>query len=111
MITLVRKPESDRTTGLLTLPDGPPIHTIELPWRDNQVSISCIPPGIYKFKRDHYGRHQWWSILDVPGRTHIEIHQGSKPSHSQGCILMSNHDLKRMLEWFGGIETYVLEII
>ena len=26
-------------------------------------------------------------LVDVPGRTGIRIHYGTKPSHSQGCIL------------------------
>jgi hypothetical protein len=94
----------------LTLPNGDELETIELLWNDNKVGESCIPAGIYKFKRDRAGRHQWWKILDVTGRTHIEIHEGSKPSHSEGCILMSKHDLVRMLDFFDGDETYILEI-
>ena len=110
MITLTRVYQNGRTAGRLTLPDGSEIQTIERPWLDNQVGISCIPEGVYKFKRDHFGKHQWWSILEVPGRTFIEIHPGSKPKHSEGCILMSQADCERMLEWFDGLETYVLEI-
>jgi len=109
MILQRLKSPNDRTNGVLTLPDGQEINTLERPWLDNKVGISCIPPGVYKFKRDHYGKHQWWSILDVPSRTFIEIHPGNKPSHSEGCILMSRADCERMLEWFDGDETYVLE--
>jgi hypothetical protein len=111
MITLKRTYYEDKTTGLLTLPDGSEIKTLERPWLDNQVIVSCIPEAIYKFKRDHYGKHQWFSVLDVPNRTFIEIHPGSKVSHSEGCILMSKKDCIHMLKWFGSNDEFVLEII
>jgi hypothetical protein len=105
------KSPSDRTNGILTLPDGGEIKTLERPWKDNEVGVSCIPAGFYKFMRDTHGRFQWFRVLDVPGRTHIEFHEGTKPSHSEGCILMSNADLKT-LKWWCGNESikYVLEI-
>ena len=111
MITLKRNYQQSKTTGILTLPSGAEVETLERPWLDNQVGVSCIPSGIYKFKRDHYGKHQWFSLLDVPGRTFIEIHPGNKVSHSEGCILMSKKDCVHMLKWFGGDEAFVLEII
>ena len=105
------KPLPDRTTGTLTLPDGQEFDTLERPWLDNQTSVSCIPAGHYKFTRDTHGRFQWFKVLDVPGRTHIEFHTGRKPEHSEGCILVSMECLKAML-WFFGDEklTYILEI-
>jgi hypothetical protein len=111
MITLKRNYEQSKTTGILTLPNGAEVETLERPWLDNQIGISCIPSGIYKFKRDHYGKHQWFSVLDVSNRTFIEIHPGSQVSHSEGCILMSKKDCVHMLKWFGGDEAFVLEII
>ena len=111
MITLKRNYEQSKTTGILTLPNGVEVETLERPWLDNQIGISCIPSGIYKFKRDHYGKHQWFSVLDVPDRTFIEIHPGSQVLHSEGCILMSKKDCVHMLKWFGGDEAFVLEII
>ena len=102
---------SDRTNGIITLPDGKELETLERAYLDNQVSISCIPAGHYKFKRDTHGRFQWFRVLDVPGRTHIEFHEGTKPKHSQGCILMSTKDLMHMLEWYGDeLLEYALEI-
>ena len=111
MITLKRDYKQSKTTGILTLPNGAEVETLERPWLDNQVGVSCIPSGIYKFKRDHYGKHQWFSVLDVSNRTFIEIHPGSQVSHSEGCILMSKKDCVHMLKWFGGNEIFVLEII
>jgi hypothetical protein len=111
MILQRLKSPTDRTVGIWTLPDGTELKTLERPWLDNKVGVSCIPAGHYKFKRDTYGRFQWFAVLDVPKRIHIEIHQGSKPKHSEGCILMSNEDL-HTLKWWCGNETinYVLEI-
>jgi len=111
MILQRLKSPSDRTNGILTLPDGGEIKTLERPWKDNEVGVSCIPAGFYKFMRDTHGRFQWFRILSVDGRTDIEIHEGSKPSHSEGCILMSKTDLNTLKWWCGDERTnYVVEI-
>ena len=60
--------------------------TVERPWRNNEVNISCIPVGDYMCERDKMGRHQVYRILDVPGRTAIEFHAANKASELQGCI-------------------------
>jgi len=111
MIIQRGKPQRDRTVGVLTLPDGQEFDTLERPWKDNHASVSCIPAGHYIFRRDTHGRFQWFRVLDVPGRTNIEFHEGTKPSHSEGCILVSKECLNAML-WFFGDENikYVLEI-
>jgi len=102
---------SDRTEGILTLPDGSQFPTLERPWLKNQTSISCIPAGHYKFIRDTHGRFQWFRVLDVLERTHIEFHEGSLPSHSKGCILLSHEALTAMMWFFGDTKLqYVLEI-
>lgn len=61
--------------------------TLELPWRNNQVMISCIPKGVYKVvprNSPKYGDHL--HILDVPGRTLILIHQANYVDQLLGCI-------------------------
>ena len=102
----------DRTSGIVTLPDGTEYPSLERPWLNNQTSISCIPAGHYKFKRDTHGRFQWFRVLDVAGRTHIEMHLGTKPSHSEGCILLPKECLLAMKNFFFSDLnlTYVLEI-
>ena len=102
----------DRTNGIVTLPDGSQFKSLERPWLDNQTSISCIPAGHYKFKRDTHGRFQWFRVLDVPGRTDIEMHLGTIPTHSDGCILLPKECLLAMKNFFfGDLDlTYVLEI-
>ena len=50
-----------------------------------------IPAGTYPLKRTYsYKFKKLLPILeDVPDREGIRIHRGTKPEHSQGCILMS----------------------
>ena len=111
MILQRHKSPPDRTNGVFIMPDGEELKTLERPWADNEPNISCIPAGFYKFMRDTHGRFQWFRVLCVHERTNIEFHEGSKPSHSEGCILMSNADLNT-LKWWCGNESikYVLEI-
>ena len=73
--------------------------TAELPWKDNQNRISCIPPGQYTaiyIKSSSYGACYW--LQEVPGRTEILIHSGNFAgdkskgwvAHSAGCILLGD---------------------
>ncbi len=82
-----------QTLGSLTFFNGDEpvvlVATLELPWRDNERKVSCIPEGEYKVVRRHsqkYGDH--WHILDVPGRSHILIHHGNFHYQIQGCVLV-----------------------
>lgn len=63
--------------------------TMELPWRDNQRSISCIPEGIYKVIKQPLKEtrpYPYFRLLDVPGRSGILIHKISYVSGLKGCI-------------------------
>ena len=53
-----------------------------------------IPALIYKVSVTRSPKFQrWLPILDqVPGRSGIRIHRGTKPEHSRGCILVSPAD-------------------
>mgnify|MGYP003650043724 CR=1 FL=1 len=106
------KSPSDRFNGIATLPDGSEHYSLERPWLNNQTSISCIPAGHYKFKRDTHGRFQWFKVLYVDERTHIEMHLGTQPRHSEGCILLPKECLLAMKNTFyNDLDlTYVLEI-
>jgi len=85
------------TEGVLLLPDGVFCGTLELPWRGNAPSVSCIPCGEYAAEiRDspHFGKV--YQVKDVPGRSFIEIHPGNFAgdvtrglrSDVEGCILL-----------------------
>ena len=95
--TLKRTYFGDRTEGKLESPTGRILTTLERPWLDNQVGISCIPEGTYEVHRDRHGRHTWFKVIDVKGRTFIEIHEGYKVSHSAGCLLLDLLELQDLL--------------
>lgn len=88
--TLTRiEQNEDVTFGRLELPwCGVSCCTLELPWRDNQSNISCIPEGIYALT-PVYSR-TFGSILavgGVPERTLVRVHSGNHTGHTHGCIL------------------------
>lgn len=61
--------------------------TLELPWKENQRQISCIPEGRYKVVprfSQKYKNHL--HILDVPNRTWILIHEANYVHQLLGCI-------------------------
>jgi hypothetical protein len=110
MTPMYREYLPDRTKGYMVMPDGHELPTLEPPWRGNKVAESCIPEGIYVVRRDKIGRFRYYRLLDVKGRTNIEIHKGTRPSHSEGCILLlTDEDLRVLLHWFGD-DDWVLEI-
>lgn len=63
--------------------------SLELPWKDNERNISCIPTGIYACEwNGHRSNNPSFRVLDVYDRTGILIHSGNMVTHSQGCILL-----------------------
>lgn len=109
MIRMNTYEDEDATHGVMIMPDGEMLDTLERKWANNQRNISCIPEGQYRIKRDRTGRHQWFSVQNVPDRTFIELHEGSLPSHSDGCILLSRKSLETLVEWFGD-KDWILDI-
>jgi hypothetical protein len=97
-VQLLRIRRNDQgTIGILSTPYGFQCHTLELPWRDNKKSISCIPPGEYITRirvSPKYGKV--YHVQDVPNRTYILIHSGNWAgdvekgyrTHVNGCILL-----------------------
>ena len=51
-----------------------------------------IPEGKYELKMTYSPRFKKMMPLigNVPGRSGIRIHGGTKPEHSTGCVLVSN---------------------
>lgn len=74
------------TTGTLRLPSGRVLHSLELPWRDNKRNQSCIPEGRYTCHPDNTGRHRFWRVPEVPGRSNIELHPVNHLSQLGGCV-------------------------
>jgi hypothetical protein len=65
--------------------------SLELPWKDNQRRISCIPEGVYKARKHNSPKHglSLW-IQDVPNRSEILIHKGNYYTDILGCILIGS---------------------
>jgi hypothetical protein len=62
---------------------------LELPWRNNERKVSCIPEGLYKVVKrlsPKYGNH--FHITDVDGRDWILIHHGNYTRDILGCVLV-----------------------
>jgi len=64
------------------------LHTLELPWKDNQPNVSCILSGVFAYEK-------WWSptfkttvirLLHVPNRTNVLIHPANFVRQLHGCI-------------------------
>jgi len=110
MLTLKRTYSDEKTTGILTMPDGTELITLERPDLNNAPFVSCIPEGQYIVRRNQTGRHQYYELLDVHGRSFIEIHTATRVNHLEGCIgLQSDADCDLLLEWFGDSD-WILEI-
>ncbi len=99
-VNLFRIRQSDHgTEGILSI-GGFTCFTMELPWRDNEPNVSCIPPGRYDARivvSPKFGKVYW--VVAVPGRTHIRNHAGNLAgdtrkgfkTHSYGCILSGKY--------------------
>ena len=93
-LLLIRDTFTDESTiGELFLNGERMCDTLELPYRDNKRSISCIPAGQYdvrlRLARESATRDYLHLLVkDVKDRSHILVHRGNKPSHTKGCILV-----------------------
>ena len=88
VITLVRKYHPTGTNGQLSFDGRLICHTIELPWRDNERSVSCIPEGRYMLTLRWTSRWGWhFQVLNVPDRSWILIHPANCALRElRGCI-------------------------
>jgi hypothetical protein len=81
----------ERTLGILYdhFKGVPLAVTLELPWRNNEKCVSCIPSGSYTISLHDPPKHgQCLSVHSVPGRTNILIHKGNTLEDTEGCILL-----------------------
>jgi hypothetical protein len=93
-LLLIRDTFTDESTiGELFLNGERMCDTLELPYRDNQRSISCIPAGEYKV-RLRYARESATRdylhllVQDVKDRSYILFHRGNSAKDTRGCILV-----------------------
>ena len=83
--------------GLRKRDDLGEIFSIERAWHDNAVGKSCIPVGDYPLKKETQGRNfpkfqkRWGhefiiELMNVPGRSQIQVHPCSHTQQLLGCI-------------------------
>lgn len=87
-LTLIRTYGNMGTNGYLIHKKQLICKTIELPWRSNLPSVSCIPEGKYPIwprSSPRFGRHL--EIIDVPDRDLILFHPANNALRElRGCI-------------------------
>jgi len=92
---LVRYTESDGGTWGAVTGDGYKAQTLERPWKNNAPFVSCIPEGTYRIRRDKTGKQKYYKILEVEGRSDIELHPANSPGELLGCIAFGESIHKR----------------
>lgn len=109
-ITLHRnRPKGKAVTGTLALElmqkDCTPI-PIDVPTLENADYL--IPAGTYPVERTFSRKFQKQlpEILDVPDRFGIRMHRGTKPEHSQGCILLDLAGMTYVDTLFNQLDVY-----
>ncbi len=88
VLQLIRTHHTLGTNGKLFINNVFYCYTIELPWRNNQSNISCIPTGTFPLvKRTTKKRGPHLLVKNVPNRTLILIHPANNAlTQLQGCI-------------------------
>ena len=87
-LELIRTYYPDGTNGELLLNGDRLCSTIELPWKNNEPKVSCIPEGEYELKKRYskkFGEH--FILVNVPERSYILLHPANDAlKELKGCI-------------------------
>ena len=78
----------DGTNGKLECEGKLICNTIELPWKNNETKVSCIPEGKYFIKKRYSNKFKWHlEVLDVKNRSLILFHPANNALlELKGCI-------------------------
>ena len=100
------------TMGKLFLNGEEFCDTLELPWKENKRSISCIPAGEYdarlRLPRESATREYVHLLIkDVPNRDYILVHIGNTTKDTKGCILVG----QSRKQHFVGNSTLAMELL
>ena len=87
-LELIRTYYPEGTNGEILYQGRLVVYTIELPWKNNQAGVSCIPEGRYELVNrwsPKFGRHL--QIMHVSGREYILMHPANEALRElKGCI-------------------------
>lgn len=88
VLLLTRTYFPDGTNGRLDSAGTFIAYTIELPWEQNEVGISCIPEGKYFIRKRYSCKFQWHlEVVGVCGRSLILFHPANNAkAELRGCI-------------------------
>lgn len=87
-LELIRTYYPNGTNGNVLHNDNRICSSIELPWKNNQHQISCVPEGKYELKKRYSPKFGWHlQLMNVPGRDLILIHPANDAiKELEGCI-------------------------
>jgi hypothetical protein len=88
VLVLTRTYFPDGTNGKLECEGKLICNTIELPWRNNERRVSCIPEGEYFIAKRYSMKFKWHlHVLDVENRSFILFHPANNAlKELNGCI-------------------------
>ncbi len=88
VLVLKRQYFPEGTNGKLACEGQFICHTIELPWKNNETRVSCIPEGEYFIQKRYSPKFQWHlEVLDVQNRSLILFHPANNALQElHGCI-------------------------
>ena len=78
----------DGTNGKLECKGKSICNTIELPWRENEKRVSCIPEGKYFIEKRYSKKFKWHlEVMEVKDRSLILFHPANNAQQElNGCI-------------------------
>lgn len=88
VIWLTRTYFPEGTNGKLECEGKFICYTIELPWKNNEKRVSCIPEGKYFIRKRYSQKFKWHlEVVDVQNRSLILFHPANNALHElNGCI-------------------------
>lgn len=93
-VKLIRTYQDKLTIGVfIVFDDNMPILSclsLELPWRDNEPNVSCVPEGEYEIKYEYSNKFKrfLWELKGVPDRSEVKIHPANNVNELEGCIAL-----------------------
>jgi hypothetical protein len=88
VISITRTYFPEGTNGILECEGKFICKTIELPWKNNESKVSCIPEGKYFIKKRYSKKFQWHlEVVNVNNRNLILFHPANNALQElKGCI-------------------------
>lgn len=88
VLFLTRTYFPDGTNGILQCEGKILCKTIELPWKNNERGVSCIPEGKYFIRKRYSPKFKWHlEVVGIKNRSYILFHPANNAlKELNGCI-------------------------